>query len=179
MNPSSKRKTSLALLAAAVTPWAYPLTAAARTNPYAGFGSADVSAVLFARERGQTGPAGREASAALDTRNMLTQVRNSSFEDRARIASSVESAVDAASHAAKTLQDNSADLPDSSRQQFKDSMRKVLSLEAQVRGSLTALRVATTDTHADARDKLASDYESYSSAISDLEAVSKNSVGTF
>jgi len=179
MNPNSKGRTSLALLAAAVTPWAYPLTAAARTSPYAGFGSADASAVIAARERGQTSPPGLEASTALDTRNVLREVRSSTHEDRSRIAATVESAVDAASRATKALRDQAADLPDSNREQFREGIRKAQELEAQVRGSIQALRASTAENHAEVRDKLASDYEGYASAVGDLEAISKNATGTF
>jgi hypothetical protein len=176
---STKRNLTLALLAATITPWAYPSAAAKRQNPYAGFGVADISTALAARERARPNTGGREASAALDPDSTLPLIKNSTHADRMRVAGTVEAAVDAASKAAVTLQDHATELPGTNREQFQEAMRQALSIEAQVRGSLQTLRVSTEDNHAEARDKLASDYESYANAIGDLEAISRNAVGTF
>lgn len=177
MNHSTKRNLALALLTTAVTPWTYPLAAATRQSPYAGFGAADISSVVAMRERGRTGHAGPDASTALDATRIVEQIRNSTHAERARVANTVESAVDATSHAVTALQDRSADLPDANRDKFQEAMRKALAMEAQVRGGLQALRTSTTDTHAEARDKLASDYEGYAAAVTELESIQVSAAG--
>jgi hypothetical protein len=177
MNHHAKRNLALALLTTAVTPWTYPLAAATRQSPYAGFGAADISSVVAMRERGRLGHTGPEASAVLDTTRMLEQIRNSTHAERAKVASTVESAVDAASHAVTALQDRSSDLPDASREKFQEAMRKALAMEAQVRGGLQTLRTSTADTHAEARDTLASDYEGYASAVTELESIQISAAG--
>lgn len=176
---STKRNLTLALLAATITPWAYPSTASKRQSPYAGFGVADISTALAARERAKPNTGGHEASAALNADTTLPLIRNSTHADRMQVAGTVEAAIDAASKAAVTLQEHSTELPGSNREQFQDAMRQALSIEAQVRGSLETFRLSTADNYADARDKLASDYESYANALGDLEAISKNAVGSF
>ncbi|HET7535709.1 MAG TPA: hypothetical protein VFJ90_04595 [Candidatus Didemnitutus sp.] len=174
MKTNSKNVT-LALLAATLTPWAYPLAAASRyTN--ADIALSDISTLVAMRERGRS-PRILDASAALDARVTLEQIRTSTYEARAKVAADVEAKVDAASHAVNTLQDESSDKVDPTRQRFQEALRNAIAIEATVRSNIHALRVSAPDAHADARDQLASSYESYAAAIGELEALIKPDSG--
>jgi hypothetical protein len=129
-------------------------------------------ASVMARERGLTvaALASSGASASLNSRATVEQIRTAAHNNRDLALAEVDTRIDASVRATKQLRREARSLEGNARVDFDASINEVKIREKAVKQGLKAARKAKGEAQAGAQARLADDYTAYAEAVARAEA---------